>query len=53
MLAHGQDRHGNFIHVPAPTENFAPDAVALYEDIRLAQAQSMMKGAAGNTEIYA
>ncbi|MEL7124668.1 MAG: phytanoyl-CoA dioxygenase family protein [Pseudomonadota bacterium] len=53
MHARGADRHGNFIHVPAPTENFAPDALALYEEIRVAQAQVMMKDAKGSTEIYA
>ncbi|WP_375255397.1 phytanoyl-CoA dioxygenase family protein [Yoonia sp.] len=52
MPARGQDRHGNFIHVPQPTENFAPDALALYDEIREAQTQVMMKGASGKTEMY-
>ena len=53
MPARGEDRHGNFVHVPRPTENFAPDALALYDEIRTAQAQVMMKDAKGSTEIYA
>ena len=53
MHARGSDTHGNFIHVPAPTANFAPEALALYDEIRTAQAQVMMKGAKGSTEIYA
>ncbi|MEX0308987.1 MAG: phytanoyl-CoA dioxygenase family protein [Tateyamaria sp.] len=53
MLARGKDVHGNFIHVPAPTANFAPEALDLYDEIRAAQAQVMMKDAKGSTEIYA
>ena len=53
MPARGEDRHGNFIHVSPPTTAFAPEALALYEEIRVAQAQVMMKDAKGSTEIYA
>jgi len=53
MMARGEDRHGHFDHVPVPTENFAPDSLALYDDIRRAQAKVMMKGAKGQTEMYA
>ncbi|WP_415919360.1 phytanoyl-CoA dioxygenase family protein [Tateyamaria sp. SN6-1] len=53
MLARGTDRHGNFVHVPAPTQTFAPDALALYEEVRAAQAQVTMKNAKGSTEMYA
>jgi len=52
MPARGVDTYGNFTHVPAPQSNFAPDALALYEDIRTAQAAIMMKGATGKTEMY-
>ncbi|KMW58402.1 phytanoyl-CoA dioxygenase family protein [Candidatus Rhodobacter oscarellae] len=45
MLARGADRHGNFTPVAPPRENFAPEAVALHERIRLQQAAVMMKGA--------
>jgi len=53
MLARGTDNFGNFIHVPEPKQPFAPDALALYDEIRAAQAKVMMKGAKGTTEIYA
>lgn len=53
MLARGTDAHGNFTHIPVPTSPFAPDALELYDQIRTAQAQVMMKGASGQTEIYA
>ncbi|WP_299619884.1 phytanoyl-CoA dioxygenase family protein [uncultured Tateyamaria sp.] len=53
MLARGQDTFGNFTHIPAPSALFAPDALALYDEIRAAQAKVMMKGATAKTEIYA
>ena len=53
MMARGEDRHGNFIHVPPPTENFGADAMALYDEIRIAQSKVMMKGTDGKTEMYA
>ncbi len=53
MLARGEDRFGNFRHVPAPARNFAPDALALYDHIRAVQSKVMMKGARGTTEMYA
>lgn len=53
MLARGEDRRGNFTHVTIPQSPFAPDALALYDKIRDAQAQVLMKGASGETEIYA
>ena len=52
MHARGTDTHGNFIHVPAPEQAFAPEALALYEDIRAEQSRVMMKGAKGSTEFY-
>ncbi|WP_108816525.1 phytanoyl-CoA dioxygenase family protein [Loktanella sp. Alg231-35] len=52
MLARGEDRHGNFIHVPAPIENFSPAALALYDEMREAQSKVMMKGAGAKTEMY-
>jgi len=53
MLARGTDSFGNFTHVPVPQSPFAPDALALHDQIRSAQAQVRMKGASGQTEIYA
>ena len=54
MLARGTDDQGNFIHVPDPTGNFAPQALELYEEIRKAQAQVMMRGTntGGASNIY-
>ena len=46
MLARGSDTKGNFIHVPMPTENFSPASLALYDDLRAAQAKVMMRGTA-------
>lgn len=53
MLACGEDRHGNFIHVPAPQSDFHPEAMALYDQIRVAQSAVMMKDAKGKNEMYA
>lgn len=52
MHARGTDTHGNFNHVPAPEQAFAPEALALYDDIRAEQSRVMMKGAKGSTEFY-
>ncbi len=54
LPARGADTLGNFIHVPVPTGNFSRDALALYEDIRQAQAKVMMRGTAsgGAGNIY-
>lgn len=53
MLARGEDRHGNFIHIPPPESDFAPASMALYDEIRIAQSKVMMKGATGKNEMYA
>ncbi len=52
MLVRGEDRFGNFTHVPAPGTNFSAEALALYEEIRVGQAKVMMKGAKKTTEMY-
>lgn len=52
-LVRGKDTHHNFTHMPAPTADFAPESLTLYDEIRAAQAQVMMKGAAKNPNIYA
>lgn len=52
MMARGEDGFGNFIHVPAPTQAFSPQALTLYDEIRVAQAKVMMKDAKGKAEIY-
>ncbi len=53
MLARGEDRFGNFIHVPVPEADFAPGALALYDQIRADQAKVMMKGASARNPLYA
>lgn len=52
MAARGEDTHGNFEHVPRPSALFSPESLAIYEDIRLEQAKTMMKGAAKTAEMY-
>ncbi|WP_298356394.1 phytanoyl-CoA dioxygenase family protein [uncultured Litoreibacter sp.] len=53
MLARGSDTSGRATLLPAPQANFEPAALALYEDVRQAQAKVMMDGAATNKGIYA
>ncbi|MDJ0639345.1 MAG: phytanoyl-CoA dioxygenase family protein [Paracoccaceae bacterium] len=52
MAARGEDRHGNFVHVPRPDALFSPDSLELYEEIRMEQAKTMMKGAKQDAEMY-
>ncbi|MDE0344273.1 MAG: phytanoyl-CoA dioxygenase family protein [Boseongicola sp.] len=52
MAARGGDRFGNFIHTPAPSLLFAPESLELYDSMRAAQAEVMMKDAKKSTEIY-
>lgn len=53
MLARGADRQGNFIHFAPPTAPFAPQALALYEEIRAAQAKALMSGTDNKKGLYA
>ena len=53
MLVRGTDRFNHFKSVPAPTQNFAPEALARYDDIRRAQAKAMMSGAKKQGALYA
>jgi len=54
MLARGTDDKDHFIHLPEPSANFTPEALALYENIRRVQAKVMMRGtaSAGAAGIY-
>ncbi|MEM6373262.1 MAG: phytanoyl-CoA dioxygenase family protein [Pseudomonadota bacterium] len=52
MHARGTDRFGYYEHVPVPQQPFTPDALALYDKVRRMQAQIIMKGAKGETEMY-
>jgi hypothetical protein len=45
MLVRGVDRSRNFVNFMPPSRDFAPESLALYEEIRTAQAQIMMRGA--------
>ncbi|MFK7745485.1 MAG: phytanoyl-CoA dioxygenase family protein [Roseobacter sp.] len=52
VLARGQDRFGHFASFPAPTDNFTPDALRKYDEIRAAQAKAMMSGAQKEGALY-
>ena len=52
MPVRGEDTSGNFEHVPPPETLFAPEALARYDHIRAKQAEIMMRGAKGKTEMY-
>lgn len=45
MLARGADRINNFIHISPPRAAFSRESLALYDEIRAVQSQTMMKGA--------
>ena len=53
MLARGTDTSGRARLIPAPTANFEPEALALYEELRRAQAKVMMDGATTKKGLYA
>lgn len=46
ILARGADRSGNFINFAPPSAPFSPASLALYDEIRQAQAQALMQNAA-------
>jgi hypothetical protein len=52
ILTRGQDRFGHFKSFPAPQVNFAPEALAIYDEIRAAQAKAMMSGAKQKGSLY-
>ena len=51
-LVRGEDRHGNFQHIPLPAIGFSPEALRLYDEIRQARAQILMQGAKGRSGAY-
>jgi hypothetical protein len=53
IMARGADRTGNFIHVAPPGAPFAPHALTLYDEIRRAQAKSVMSGTTNDKGLYA
>lgn len=44
ILARGADREGNFINFAPPNAPFTPASLAMYDEIRNAQAKALMKG---------
>lgn len=50
ILARGADRTGNFINFTPPRTPFAPESLALYDEIRQAQSASLMNGAKADTK---
>lgn len=50
MLVRGADRIGNFIHYAPPRSLFSPESLALYDEIRSAQAGVMMRGTKGDSK---
>lgn len=53
MLVRGADRTGNFINIAPPRAPFTPESLALYDEIRAAQAQATMKGTDNAQGLYA
>lgn len=52
MLARGVDRVGNFRHFAPPSRLFAPQGLALYDEIRTARATALAEGAQKAVGLY-
>ena len=52
MLARGSDAHSNFVPVHAPDALFSPEALALYEKVRLDQSKALAEGADSSVPLY-
>ncbi|MBW4707707.1 phytanoyl-CoA dioxygenase family protein [Roseobacter sp. YSTF-M11] len=52
LLARGTDRHGHFRQFDPPSALFAPEALAIYDEIRQAQAKVMMAGTDSARGLY-
>ncbi len=52
MLARGSDAHSNFVPVQAPDALFSPEALALYEQVRLDQSKALAEGADSSVPLY-
>jgi hypothetical protein len=50
ILARGADRTGNFINFTPPDAPFSPASLALYDEIKEAQAAAIMDGAKGDAQ---
>ncbi len=53
ILARGADRTGNFINFTPPRAPFTPESLALYDEIRAAQAAATMAGTDNKKGLYA
>ena len=52
MLVRGADRNGNFVNYAPPRDTFSADGLAMWEEIRKAQAAVMMRGSEGKGVLY-
>lgn len=52
MLARGRDRHGHFKLIDGPASDFAPEAVALYDEMLETQALALADGAEQDVGLY-
>jgi ectoine hydroxylase-related dioxygenase (phytanoyl-CoA dioxygenase family) len=52
MVVKGADRVGNFINVSPPTRDFTADSLAVYDEVRIAQAEALTAGATSEVNLY-
>ena len=52
-LVRGADRVGNFINIAPARGNFAPASLEIFNEVRAARAQTLMKDAKGTNRMYA
>ena len=52
MMARGVDFSGNFIHYMPPVDNFSPQSLQLYDQIRNDQAKALAQGAEKGVSLY-
>ncbi|MGV6804183.1 MAG: phytanoyl-CoA dioxygenase family protein [Ruegeria sp.] len=52
MLARGQDRQGNFVHVQPPSALFSPESLTLYEQVRRDLGKALAAGAKATVPLY-
>ncbi len=52
IMARGEDRVGNFVHIPAPTKLFSTEALDLHARIRADQAKALAQGATKSLSLY-
>ena len=45
ILVRGEDRYGNFVQVPTPTEDLSKDALAWHNRIMITQNEAIYEGA--------